>query len=69
MITMFKLYYCRTCKKVIDRRFVVPRNYEDGYRCKWCGGRVLNAWKLLAWVFEDILDYAEKKGVDVDEFE
>lgn len=66
---MFKLYYCPICKKVIDSRFAVPRNYEDGYRCKWCHSKVYNAWKLLAYVFDEILDYAEKKGVDVDEFE
>lgn len=62
-------FYCPNCKRLIDRRFVTPKAYEEGFKCKWCGERVLNKDKILADVIGDFLDYAEEKGVDIDIYE
>jgi len=62
-------FYCQTCNKAMDRRFVVPKNYEDGYRCKWCGGRVFNMKKILADVAKSWLEYCDEKGIDIDVYE
>ena len=53
----------------MDRRFVVPKNYDEGYKCKWCGGRVLNFKRILADMTKDYLEWAEEKGIDIDVYE
>ena len=62
-------FYCRQCDKIIDRRSVVPRMYEDGYRCRWCGSVVLQTRKLLARILKDYCEYLEKSGEDLDNYE
>lgn len=65
---LLKLYFCPHCKRVLDRGKVFPEMYDEGYRCKWCGGGVYNAYKLMAEVLGDFVEYLEKKGRDMDEF-
>ena len=62
-------FYCPNCNRLIDRRFVTPKAYEEGFKCKWCGERVLNANKIKADMMKDFLEYAEKRGVDIDIYE
>lgn len=62
-------FYCRECNKVMDRRFVRPKAYEEGFKCKWCGSKTFNSYKMLADLFHDFLDYCDKKGIDTDDYE
>lgn len=62
-------FYCRECNKVIDRRNVVPVPYEERFRCKWCGTEVMSTKKLLAMILGDYVEYLEKKGEDLSEYE
>lgn len=62
-------FYCKECNKVIDRRHVIPKTWEDGYRCRWCGSTVYRTRKLLAGILNDYVDYLEKKGEDLDQYE
>ena len=66
---MIKLFFCRNCKRILDRRRVEQIPYEERYKCKWCGEHVLNFYKLLSEVLSDICDYIEAKGKDLDEYE
>ena len=62
-------FYCRECDRIIDRRKVIPKQYEEGFRCKWCGSTVLSTRKLLAKIIKDYIDYLESKGEDVGRYE
>lgn len=62
-------FYCDECKKVIDRRFVKQKNYEDGFRCKWCGSTVYRLDKILASLCSDFFEYLRTKKKDVSEYE
>lgn len=62
-------FYCRDCNKVIDRRHVIPKTWEDSYRCRWCGSTVYRTRKLLAGILNDYVEYLEKKGEDLDQYE
>lgn len=63
-------FYCRECNKVIDRRFVKPKSYEeDAFRCKWCGSTVYKVDKILASLCADFFEYLEKKGKDISSYE
>ena len=62
-------FYCPECKRVIDRRFVKPKTFEEGYRCVWCGTTVYSVKKILARVCDDYLQYLEKNGEDLTNYE
>ena len=62
-------FYCRECDKIIDRRQVKPKTFEEGFRCQWCGSTVLSTRKLLARILSDYVDYMEKQGEDIDRYE
>lgn len=62
-------FYCKECNKVIDRRFAAQKNYEDGFKCKWCGSTVYREDKILASLFKDFFEYLEKKGIDLSNYE
>mgnify|MGYP002523934158 CR=1 FL=1 len=66
---MLKLYYCPKCKRILDRGKVFHEMYEEGYRCKWCGGGVSNAYKLMAGMLGDFVEYLESHGKDMDDYE
>lgn len=62
-------FYCKECNKILSRRYVASRYYEDGYTCNWCGSTVYSCDRLLADLFKDYIEYLEKKGSDLSDYE
>mgnify|MGYP007013867707 CR=1 FL=1 len=62
-------FYCPQCDKIIDRRCVIQKMYEESFRCKWCGATVYSTRKLLARIMRDYVEYLEKHGEDMDEYQ
>lgn len=65
-------FYCPDCKRFRDRRMVyVSYGYsgDSVYFCKGCDGSVYQTKKILKKMITDFLDYAEKAGIDAEEFE
>ena len=62
-------FYCRECDKVIDRRQVNPKTYEEGFRCRWCGSTVYRTRKLLARLFREFVDWLIKHDEDMEKYE
>lgn len=62
-------FYCDSCKKMIPRSKVRQKMWEEFYRCKWCGSPVYRTEKLLAGILSDYIEYAQKKGIDLESYE
>lgn len=62
-------FFCPECGKLLDRRNVVEKPYEGGYRCRLCGHTAMSVKKLAQDIIKDYVDYCIKHGEDTEKYE